>query len=60
MQLLKVPQWISTTRGNNDMPDDAIVPPPIAVIPRPATNDDKLLAAVAAVRETDRIEMERL
>jgi hypothetical protein len=42
------------------MPDDAIVPPPIAVIPRPATNDDKLLAAVAAVRETDRIEMERL
>ena len=52
----KVLGWIGRDSG---MVEENIVPP-VARMPRPMTDDERLLAAVAAVREADRVEVERL
>ncbi len=44
MEMMKVPQWIKGARGSDDdMPEDVIVPPPVAIMPRPRTDDERLL-----------------
>ncbi len=52
----KVLGWIGRDSG---MVEENIIPP-VAALPRPKTDDDKLVAAIAAVREADRVEVERL
>ncbi len=43
-----VPRWFRKGEGEWPMPDDVIVPPPIAMIPRaPETDEEKRLAAIA-------------
>lgn len=43
-----IPRWLRKDEGEWPMPDDVIVPPPIAMIPRaPETDEEKRLAAIA-------------
>ena len=44
MDMLKVPQWIKSARkGDDDMPDDVMPPPPIATLPEFDTHDEESL-----------------